>query len=141
MHLTLTRYCSTQFDTLGRLFIDNRFACYTLEDEYQPAKIAGETRIPAGTYRLALRESPRFSPKYGHEMIWLKDVPGFEFVLIHCGNTKDDTAGCILIGDCAHVTPGGRSSLSESRKAYNKIYPIIAEAIREGEVEIEVRDK
>jgi hypothetical protein len=141
MHLTLTRYRSTQFDTLGRLFIDNRFVCYTLEDEYQPVKIPGETRIPAGTYRLALRESPKFSPKYGHEMIWLKDVPGFEFVLVHCGNTKDDTAGCILVGDCAHVTPGGRSSLWESRKAYNRIYPIIAEAIREGEVEIEISEE
>ncbi|MFI5250784.1 MAG: DUF5675 family protein [Bacteroidota bacterium] len=140
MHLLLNRYYSSAYDTIGRLYIDDRFACYTLEDEYQPVKVAEETRIPAGCYTLGLWESPKFSAKYGHAMIWVKDVPGFTNILIHCGNTKDDTAGCILVGDSAHIHPGSPNFLADSRKAYARIYPVIAEAIRDGRVELTIKN-
>lgn len=136
MLVTVARFNPTSFDTPGRLFIDGRPECYTLEDAICDAKIAGESCIPPGKYRLGLRHSPKFSPRYGHEMLCLHDVPGFEFILIHCGNTRNDTAGCILVGKDLAAAPGKETLLTGSRAAYHRVYPIIAAAIREGPVDI-----
>jgi hypothetical protein len=71
-------------------------------------------------------------------MLWLRDVPGFEWVYIHIGNTDDDTEGCILVGETIDYESG---FMGRSVKAYRYIYPLIATAIEIGEaVTLEIED-
>ena len=121
--------------TLGRLFVDSIFECHTLEDQWQGTKIKGETRIPPGIYKIGLRFSPKFSIRYGHDMLWVKDVPGFEYILIHKGNTDDDTEGCILVGKRIHL-----GLLEDSKTAYANLYPKVAAAVKKEEVKLVVLD-
>lgn len=67
---------------------------YTLEDPVRDRKIPGKTAIPAGLYRVTLVNSPRFGP----DTISLLDVPDFQHIRIHAGNTVEDTEGCPLVG-------------------------------------------
>lgn len=99
MILTLRRHASGLTCTIGDLYIDGRFFSNSLEDIVRPEKIKGETAIPAGTYRVEVTYSPRFK----RPLPFLFDVPGFEGVRIHAGNTDKDTEGCILVGEW----PGG----------------------------------
>lgn len=96
MELRLDRYDLTGKRTIGRLYIDGKWFCYTLEDTVRPPGqlVLGETAIPAGRYELAWWDSPRFKRR----LPILKDVPGRSYILIHAGNTDVDTAGCILVG-------------------------------------------
>lgn len=127
MIVTIVREKSNETCTIGKLYIDGKFFCYTLEDAYHPEKIKHKTRIPSGSYKLELRYSPKFSPSYNHDMIWVKDVPGFEFILIHKGNDADDTSGCILVGIAA-----SGNIITGSKVAYDKLYPIIFGNIKAG---------
>lgn len=142
--LELYRLSTGDDDTLGALYQwargARRFLCWTLEDERRRDKVPGETRIPAGTYDLSLRneggQTLRYAERFGdfhRGMIHLRDVPGFEFVHIHVGNDDDDTDGCILVGDGVHqnVTEPGR--LVGSTAAYKRIYPAIAARLEAGE--------
>lgn len=92
------RFLSSEY-TIGRLEVDGIYFCDTLEDRVrdlsQEKKVPGETAIPAGKYQVIVNISPRFKRKLPR----LLDVPGFEGVLIHRGNTPQDTAGCILVGE------------------------------------------
>ena len=85
--------------TIGRLEVDGKYFCDTLEDRVRDLsrekKIPGETAIPAGIYDVVVNISPRFKRKLPR----LLNVPGFEGILIHRGNTPEDTAGCILVGE------------------------------------------
>lgn len=85
--------------TIGRLEVDGKYFCDTLEDRVRDLsrekKIPGETAIPAGIYDVVVNISPRFKRKLPR----LLNVPGFEGILIHRGNTPGDTAGCILVGE------------------------------------------
>jgi hypothetical protein len=150
MNLKLVRFSSQQESTLGLLFTDEEFAAFTLEDEYREEKVPGETRIPAGGYRLALRTVGGFHARYSSRypdmhkgMLWLRKVPGFRFVLIHTGNTERHTAGCILVGDSAISNAvDGFGSIGSSRQAYRRFYPGVAGAIEGGEeVQIEIVDQ
>lgn len=150
MKITLQRYSRTEHDTLGMLLIDGEFQCYTLEDEKRTKKVKGETRIPAGTYRITLRReggfhgrySKRFGSNFHKGMLWLRDVPGFEWILVHVGNTDKDTAGCILVGTTANNNRTERAFIGKSVAAYKRIYPMIADALTRGEeVKIQVRDE
>lgn len=143
MQLELLRISSATDSTLGVLFDvggPRRFLCFTLEDEYRTRKLLGETRIPAGTFTLRLRTEGGFHQRYAsafpdiHQgMLWLADVPGFEWVLIHTGNSDDDTAGCILLGDSAAQNLSEAGRLGESRAAYRRVYPPIARALASGD--------
>lgn len=99
MKLKLTRRFKGSDYTIGQLFMDGAYFCDTLEDRVRnmpiEAKVAGSTAIPAGTYKVIVNRSPKF----GRELPRLVDVPYFEGVLIHRGNTNKDTAGCILVGE------------------------------------------
>ena len=102
MELTLLRTKLLPTHTIGQLYINKEFFCFTLEDvvREQPGvpvekwKIKHETAIPEGTYEIKLIDSP----KYGPNSPWLQDVPGFTEILIHAGYNADHTSGCILVG-------------------------------------------
>lgn len=93
--LTRNRKDSTSITTIGRLAIDGVDTCWTLEDVVRPAgqKVAGQTAIPAGRYQVIVNVSNRFK----REMCLLLNVPMFEGVRIHGGNTAADTEGCIIV--------------------------------------------
>lgn len=82
--------------TIGKLFVNDEYICDTLEDvvRSEGIKVYGETAIPCGVYEIVLTMSPRFKKI----LPLLLDVPHFEGVRIHTGNTEKDTEGCILVG-------------------------------------------
>ncbi len=96
MELTLLRKYPRPTYCIGKLSVDGVPFCDTLEDPVRAAgvKILGQTAVPAGAYEVILSWSPRF----GRVLPLLVDVPGFDGVRIHAGNTAEDTQGCILVG-------------------------------------------
>ena len=144
MQLEVLRFSSEDDSTSGLLFdITNgnrKFLAYTLEDEYREEKEMHETRIPAGTYNITLRTvggfHTRYTEKYGdmHKgMLWVRDVPGFEYILIHTGNTDEHTSGCLLLGDSQtnnQIKEDG--FIGSSVQAYKRVYPSIAKVLEDG---------
>ena len=143
MKLEVLRFSSQEESSLGVLFDvteGRRFLCFTLEDEYRTFKEYGETRIPAGEYQISLRNEGEFHERYRQRfpeihkgMLWVRDVPNFEYILIHIGNRDDDTAGCLLVGDKSQQNITENGFIGASTAAYRRIYPRIAEAIENGE--------
>ena len=145
MKLKVLRFSSQEDSTSGLLFLESKkgleFLCYTLEDEYRENKISRETRVPAGIYKIELRTEggfhARYTKKYGrmHKgMLHVTNVPNFEYILIHTGNTDEHTAGCLLVGDSQEnniIVKDG--FIGKSTNAYKRIYPDIAKAIKKGE--------
>ena len=148
MEITVLRFSDSEESTLGLMLIDGEFACYTLEDAYHKEKIYSKTRIPDGTYDVELRTEGGFHERYSERfplmhrgMLHLKDVPNYKYILIHIGNTADDTAGCILVGDSVNNNKVTGGFLSSSTKAYKRVYPVISKAILNGEkVTITLKD-
>jgi hypothetical protein len=141
MILRLLRFASGEESTLGALYVVDpllkklRFLCFTLEDQFQTQKVYSETRIPPGMYDIGLRRHGGFHERYKARypefhvgMLEILDVHGFTDILIHCGNTDDDTAGCLLVGDTLEQNATERGHLGSSRAAYERIYPAIAAA-------------
>lgn len=141
MELKVLRFSSQSDSTLGVLFIDGVFKCFTLEDEFRTVKVHSKTRIPAGTYEIKLRKEggfhERYLKKFGTQfhkgMLWITDVPNFQYVLIHIGNNDDDTAGCLLVGDQSHQNVDGAGYIGQSTQAYERIYPVISKSIVDGQ--------
>jgi hypothetical protein len=102
MEITVNRGSSKEDCTIGDLFVDNTFECYTLEDVVrevvgQPVsswKVQNQTAIPVGRYQVIID----YSDHFGRNMMHVLNVPGFEGIRIHGGNTAADTDGCILVG-------------------------------------------
>lgn len=141
------RFSSDEDSTIGLLFLDNKFECFTCEDEFRENKVAGETRIPAGRYRILLRNeggmTKRYAAKYPEHtgMLWLQNVPNFEWVYIHVGNTDQDSQGCILVGMGCSSEDSGGGTVSTSVHAYRRLYKQIIAAMDAGkEVWITVYD-
>lgn len=141
MKLLLKTIAKKDKYTIGKLYVNDEYFCDTLEDtsrgltskmsEYEISKIKvhGNTAIPTGTYKITLNIiSPKFS-KYkqykfcGGKLPRLLDVPGFEGVLIHIGNTPKDTEGCILVGENKVI--GG---VINSTVYFKKLYSLLLEA-------------
>ena len=95
MLLTLIRTDATPSETLGKLYIDRKPFCDTLEPPTVPNAQHPKGCIPQGWYRLSVTKSPKF----GRLLPILHMVPGFEGIRIHAGNNRDHTAGCILVGE------------------------------------------
>ena len=147
MKLTVERRWKMATYTIGRLYVDGEYFCNTLEDtdrglkqdhhkEYiRIRKVYGETAIPTGTYGVTLNVT---SPKYAAvswywqlcrgKMPRLLNVPGFDGILIHPGNTALDTLGCILVGKNTKV-----GQLTESKATFKAIYKILKAAADRGE--------
>ena len=148
MKLEVLRISSQSDSTNGILFDTTKgrkFLAYTLEDEYRETKEKGETRIPAGTYKIKLRKEGgfhgRYTTKYGSMqkgMLHVQDVPGFDYILIHTGNTDEHTDGCLLVGNTQTENIGTKDGfIGASGDAYKRIYPPIAKALEDGgDVEI-----
>ena len=104
MELKLTRNYQKDTYTIGRLYVEGDLFSNTLEDpvrDYSDPnyKVYGKTAIPYGRYRIAMVHSPKFSKRYGGRKVpLLNNVPDFTGILIHSGNTAEDTDGCILVG-------------------------------------------
>ena len=113
MQITVKRLHKTNTSTIGELLVDGIFQCYTLEDTERPVKIKNETAIPKGTYKVIINKSNRFK----RLLPLLLNVPNFEGVRIHSGNTNHDTEGCILVGQTR-----GDNYVGQSRKAFEKLF-------------------
>lgn len=149
MRLKLPRICTRDEWTAGALIRTDvprpQFLCATMEDTYRQVKVKAKTRIPAGTYKVKLRNEGTLTQKYAlkfpdiHKgMLWLKDVPGFEYIYLHIGNDHEDSEGCILVGHTINYTTG---FLGESVPAYKSLYTLVANQIlNEDDVEITIED-
>lgn len=96
MNLYILRTTYTPVSTVGELIVNHSIFCHTLEDVVRPkgsAKVPGKTAIPSGRYTLLVNESNRFK----RQMPLIQNVPGFEGIRMHGGNTAEDTEGCILV--------------------------------------------
>ena len=145
MKLEVIRFSSQADCTHGLLFeltdVGRNFLCYTLEDERRALKVKGETRIPAGTYNIELRKEGGFHGRYSKKypdihigMLHIVDVPNFEYILIHTGNTDEHTAGCLIVGDSQENNVILKDGfVGKSVNAYKRIYPRIAKAIEKGD--------
>lgn len=145
MKLRLLRIQNYNDYTIGALYIDNRLQCFVLEDEKREVKIKSETRIPRGLYKLRLQTSGTLHSRYSkifpfHKgMLHVQNVPNFEGIMIHVGNTDEDTAGCLLVGT-GHVV--GQNMISNSRQAYSELYKIVSSALlKNDEVILHVVDE
>ena len=133
MDIELKRYSSTDDSTLGVLLINREFQCHTIEDAWHLAKIPGQTRIPEGTYDIKLRTDGGMNQKYAtrfstfHKgMLWLQNVPDFEWVYLHTGNKATHSEGCILVGDTVNNNQLQEGFVGSSASAYSRIYSKIA---------------
>ena len=146
MKLEVLRISSQADSTNGILYKVNpdksrEFLAYTLEDEERDEKVMHETRIPSGTYRITLRTVGGFTAKYAKRfkdihkgMLWVRDVPNFQYILIHCGNTDEHTSGCLLLGKTQTSNKEANNGfIGKSTQAYFDVYPPIAEALENGE--------
>jgi len=101
--------------TVGKMYIDNIYECYTLEDVVRKgAKVNGQTAIPTGTYNLIINHSNRFN----RDLPLLENVPNFTGVRIHSGNTSANTEGCILVG----TTWSGKDFVGNSKVAFDPLF-------------------
>lgn len=141
--LTLARINDNGANTIGALFINDDFECYTLEDPYRNRKIKHITRIPAGQYEITLRTEGGFHQRYRHHrdprvrelhqgMLWLRNVPDFEYIYLHIGNWASDTSGCILTGTDWTIGSRGRMIVN-STDAYVHLYNKVIKAMDRGE--------
>jgi len=144
MKLEILRVSSESDSSSGLVFnVTNgrKFLCYSLEDEYRNEKVMHETRVPAGTYQIQLRKEGGFNAKYTKKygdfhkgMLHVQDVPGFEYILIHTGNTDEHTSGCLIVGDSQENNQLMKNGfIGKSVQAYKRIYTPIATALENGE--------
>lgn len=158
MEFKLERIFTCENYTIGKLFIDNEYFCDTIEDsdrgltkdmsieEIENKKIYGKTAIPTGKYEVTLDvKSPKFSnfTKYKWAKIWdgylprLKDVPGFDGILIHVANKAEDILGCIGVGKNKV-----KGQVINSTITFNKLFDILSPIKKANEdVTIEIVSK
>jgi hypothetical protein len=135
MELNIKRIARRETYTVGRLYIDGKYFCDTLEDKdrglrqdmpiavIRATKRKGITAIPTGRYRMTLAvQSPKFSKRATYQFCngylpRLINVPGYDGVLIHIGNTARDTEGCLLVGRNTQV-----GKVLDSRKTFIELY-------------------
>lgn len=164
--IKVSRYNFKPDWTIGKLLIKNNKGVYemdgyTVEDEIREVKIKGETAVPYGIYELGYRDSPKFSTSFlyseslnkliepaelrfyssvkdfkAHQLIWIKNIPNFEYVLIHWGNSDDDTDGCLIVGSGLGVIKG-QEGVINSRAYYKALYPRIFPLIKKSGQTIE----
>ena len=147
MELKLKRIAKKNGYTIGKLSINGKYYCDTLEDsdrglvssmpldELKRKKLAHITAIPTGKYQISMNAiSPRLSKSKFYKQFGegrvprLLNVPAFDGILIHCGNTAKDTDGCILIGKNKQV-----GMVLDSKATYSNLYSLLEVAYRRKE--------
>ncbi|QZI90465.1 hypothetical protein MYOV003v1_p0141 [Vibrio phage 207E48.1] len=128
--------------TLGDIYIDGEWVGYTLEDKPEGAegKVMHNTRIPAGRYPIDFRkvlsgktEQYRAKAKYSEFFTWhleLQNVPNYEYVYIHAGNTPEHTSGCLLVG---YTQEWGKPFIGRSGDCFVNVYKRIQDALLNGD--------
>ena len=142
MNIILNRIAKKAKYTIGKLYINDKYFCDTLEDtdrgltqsmteqQIGSKKVYGETAIPTGTYRIIIS----YSNKFKKQMPLLLNIPGFAGIRIHSGNTEKDSLGCILVGKNKAV-----GKVLESRDTYNKLFSILQEANKKETIKITIK--
>lgn len=147
MKILVDRKWPKQTYTVGRIYIDDVYFCNSLEDRdrglkqtdslefIKSRKVFAETAIPKGVYKVAMNiTSPKYSAVAWYwklcqgKMPRLLNVPGFEGILIHPGNSALDSAGCLLVGRNTKV-----GQLTESKATFEKLYKKMKAAYDKGE--------
>jgi hypothetical protein len=146
MELIVRRIALKDSYTIGFLYIDGKYFCDTLEDATRDynrdgdlndgceGKICGHTSIPYGKYEISLEVmSPSFCIKSSY--LWcggylprLLNVPHFDGILIHAGNSAEDSAGCLLVGENKV-----KGRLVNSMATLKKLYAVLKSADAKGE--------
>jgi hypothetical protein len=117
--------------TIGEMSLDGAFECYTLEDVVRPVKIKGITAIPAGSYEVVVN----FSERFQRLLPLLLNVPNYDGVRIHPGNTDRDTEGCILVGKTKKT-----DFIGSSRAAFATLFDKIQAASLQEKVFIHITE-
>lgn len=148
MLITVRRLISNTDETLSAIYVDDDLQCYGMEDERREVKVAGETRIPAGTYPVTLRTEGGIHPKYEkmfpdmHKgMLWLQGVPGFSWIYFHVGNRDEHTEGCVLVAQDTHIDDLGTITLRNSKAGYMAFYERVIDAAWHGSLQVEIIDE
>lgn len=138
MHISIKRNPVKGKPTTGVVKINGQFECFSLEDEdrgldasmslirIKSVKIWGKTCVPYGTYKVV----KRMSPKFGKEMFYIENVPGYSGTMFHGGLTEEHTLGCPLLGKQLSgftITPG------TSKPAVDAFYQKLDVAWNKGE--------
>ena len=130
MNLLLDRSEYGDDSVLGDLYVAGVWQNATLEDglAVNGIKVPGKTCIPDGTYEVLIT----WSPKFKRRLPLLIEVPGFDGIRIHPGNTVEDTEGCLLVGEkVIHVA--GVPFLTHSREAFDRLFAKIDAVYTTGE--------
>jgi len=146
MKIDVHRVNAATDTTIGIMYVNGQFECFTLEDEPREAKVQGKTRIPAGTYKVKQRkEVSPLTEKYRQRYNFfdfhfeLQNVPGFQYIYIHPGNDHTHTDGCILVGNqILSNKVVQKNNLGESAAAFEVLYKKMKAA---QEIEITIHDK
>lgn len=125
MRLTLKRFSFLEEATIGRLSLNGKGSLFTLEPKVREIKVPGKTAIPEGIYLVTIDWSPKFNRLMPH----INNVPNFQGVRIHYGNTDADSEGCILVGR----TWDGADFIGKSRDAFDWLFPLVQEARKQNE--------
>lgn len=144
MQLIIERKSSSDKCTIGELYINKIYECWTLEDVVRKVKIPGKTAIPAGIYQVVIDYSRRFKKQMIHIAKQFKttgifnesidpivDVEGFSGIRIHSGNTDADTIGCILVGLTREIQD---NCIGNSRVALLGVWNRVYSALKNGEI-------
>lgn len=128
LHLKLKRKHYGETFTEGKMFINEGFECYTVEDtdrhlEDGGEKVQNKTAIPKGVYDVTISYSNRFKK----HLIEVREVEGFSGIRIHSGNSSKDTEGCIIVG--ASNEKDTDDWVSQSKIAYDKLHKKVKEAL------------
>ncbi|MEM6737949.1 MAG: DUF5675 family protein [Bacteroidota bacterium] len=137
--LTVLRYYDNGETTLGLLFIDDKYFCYTLEDTFREVKVKGKTRIPRGTYTLDFnRQDTPLTLRYRKTRPWfhyhlhVKNVKGFERIYIHSGSTHEHTEGCLLVAKSIHAN-SAQKIIYNSKVTFEELYKKLKKRLDNGE--------
>jgi len=137
MELKVIRKDFTSKTTIGELYINDVFFCYTLEDvdrgltqdmskkDIESKKVYGKTAIPYGRYEVVMS----WSNKFKCVMPLVNNVPGYLGIRIHKGNSEVDTLGCLLVG-----MKKGIDKITNSTDAFNRLYAMLQDACSKGKV-------
>jgi len=148
MKLLVDRKWKKDTYTIGRLYVNGKLFCNTLEDKdrglkqtdslsvIRKKKVYAETAIPTGRYIIDMTtKSPKYSAVTWYYnlckgfMPTITNVPGFSRILIHPGNTALDSSGCLLVGKNTQV-----GKITESKDTFAKLYELMKTAHDKGEV-------